>query len=321
MIDLTGLTFDDVLLRPQKGILKTRKDADISTRLDYHNLQVPFVLAPMPAVSDWITCYQMTEQGGASVVHRFQTTEEQIEIYRKAKEYAEYFGVENPAIFCAVGLDDRWKKLYDSGVRNFCLDVAHGHSEAVCHFLKDEASLDATWMVGNIATKEGAMDLVDWGADIIKVGVGPGSVCTTREVTGHGVPQLQAIAEARLGAPDSYIVADGGIKNSGDIVKALAVGADAVMMGRMFAHTIHAPGAGEYYGCASATLNGHRAPEGAHITVTEERESMEDIVKRLAWGLRSGISYSGARNIDELQAFADFQVVSAGTGVESAVRL
>jgi IMP dehydrogenase len=223
----------------------------------------------------------------------------------------------------AVGLDHyRFATLYQAGVRKFCLDVAHAHSLALIDFFKEIDAPDAEWMVGNVATAEGARWLLDnTPANSIKGGIGPGSVCTTREVTGHGVPQLTAIQEIAQEVRDEVtIIADGGIRSSGDIVKALAAGAHMVMIGRLFAAALECKNDGMYWGCASGQVNNHRAPEGVTVKVTPTPEPLEDIVKRLAWGLRSGISYSGATDILSLQDNAVFIPASGATQIEGRTR-
>jgi IMP dehydrogenase len=216
--------------------------------------------------------------------------------------------------------------FYNAGARIFCLDVAHGDHTQVINYVKNFKELgpkDTKLIVGNIATASGAFRLMEAGADAIKIGIGPGAACRTREVTGFGVPQLTAImniASIMNGFPHVRLIADGGIKNSGDIVKALAAGADTVMIGSLLAGCDEAPNPGQYYGNASVQLNGHRAPEGIGGYVLKTG-STEDTIKELAWGIRSGLSYGGATNIKELKENAQFIQVTAAGQHESQTRL
>jgi IMP dehydrogenase len=221
-----------------------------------------------------------------------------------------------------------------AGVDVLVVDIAHGHSD---HVIKIGRTLKQQFpntpvIAGNVATADGVRDLAEAGADAVKVGIGPGSICTTRIVTGFGVPQVTAIADCAeagqaLGVP---IIADGGIQNSGDLTKALAAGANSVMLGSLFAGTIESPGAtvvreGRQYkvvrGMASLTANVQRkmvdnnplsdsdwneiVPEGVEALVPY-RGSVVDILHQLVGGLRSGMSYAGASTIAELQEKAEF---------------
>lgn len=309
-MDLSGLTFDDVLLRPQKGVLNSRKEADISC--PSLSLDIPFISAAMPSVATTELISELTRLGGMGVVHRMN---------RGEQELISDFEKTNRLAAVAVGLNTYINKLYEAGVMLFVLDIAHAHTDvslkSISRFKKNYPF--AKLIAGNVATAEGAYDLMNAGADAIKVGIGPGSVCTTRQVTGFGVPQLEAIQQARMGVEDHRIpiIADGGIRNSGDIVKALAAGADAVMIGSLFAHAIEAENGGTHYGCASHKVNGHNAPEGIEMTITAPPEPLESIVKRLTWGIRSGISYAGATNIKELQENAEWIKLSDAGRKES----
>lgn len=304
--DFEGLSFDDVLLRPQKSVLKTRVDADLTTSFLGRELRVPFLSAPMPSVTGPMLAIHLNRHGGLPVLHRFCSISEQFDEYYQMKTY----GI-NPAV--SIGIHDgieRTHPFLGAGANIFVLDVAHAHSDPVIQFVKNwkqaMGGYDVKLVVGNIATTEAAWDLYAAGADALKVGIGPGSVCTTRQVTGFGVPQLQAIRDVkvRLGSW-TPIIADGGIRNSGDIVKALAAGADVVMIGSLFAHAEEAPNHGTHYGCASSRLGERSAPEGIDMGIIS-KEPLADIVNRLAGGLRSGISYGGGTNIAELRAKADW---------------
>jgi IMP dehydrogenase len=241
----------------------------------------------------------------------------------------------------------RAEALLQAGADVLVLDIAHGHADHCLDMLKAlrHNFPQAQLIAGNVATREGAADLAEAGADAIKVGIGPGSICTTRIVTGFGVPQLTAIIDSAQGVADTGrnipIIADGGIKTSGDLVKALAAGADSVMIGGLFAGCEEAPGAtvirdGQKFkvvrGMASlGAAMGRKAveqnndesaesqedwdkvvPEGVEAVVPY-RGHVEELLHQLVGGLRSGLSYGGASTIKELQANAEFiEITPAG---------
>jgi len=206
------------------------------------------------------------------------------------------------------------------------VDVAHGHHERMVNMIKAVKGWyeDVEVIAGNVATSSGCVDLAEAGADAIKVGIGPGAACTTREVTGFGVPQLTALEECvrvKELFPNIKIIADGGIKNSGDIVKALAFGADTVMLGRLLAGAKEAPHPGQYFGNASARIRDYRAPEGVEGQV-EVEGFLEDIIKNLTWGIRSGLSYAGVSSIYHLHSKdIEYTIVSPQTMTETRTRI
>jgi IMP dehydrogenase len=320
----SGLSYDDVLLVPKLGVLEHRADADLSTYVTNKiMLDIPIVSAPMTSITESLMASTMADRGGLGVIHRFMTPQEQRDEY-------ECGSLDTPKpdnIACALGIkeDDllRFELLFDAGCRIFVIDIAHAHCLQMKNFMEmvmlSDMAESSQFIVGNVGTAEGAQFLQDLGADAIKVGIGPGAACTTREVTGFGVPQLSAIAEIAESV-SIPIMADGGIKTSGDIVKALAAGASTVMIGRLLAGTDEAAIPGEYFGMASRRMNGHNAPEGVEGEV-ERIGSANDVLKSLLWGIRSGISYAGARNIDELQDNAEFILVGYGAHVETATRI
>jgi IMP dehydrogenase len=246
---------------------------------------------------------------------------------------------------------ERAEALLEAGADVLVLDIAHGHADHCIEMIKQlrRRFPPCQIVAGNVATREGARELAEAGADAIKVGIGPGSICTTRIVTGFGVPQLTAIMDSAAGVADAGlqtpIVADGGIKTSGDMVKALAAGASTVMIGSLFAGSEEAPGSpvirnGQKVkvvrGMASlGAAMGRQAAEKTQDESAEDQEDWDkvvpegveavvpyrgevgDIVYQLVGGLRSGLSYGGARNIQELQATAEFVEITAAGVRES----
>lgn len=237
-----ALTFDDVLLRPRyAGFL--RSDINLSVQLTPHvKLQAPLISAPMDTVTESELAIALAKAGGIGIIHRNLTIDDQAAEVKKVKAKSLLVGA---AVGSSPGFEQRVEALIKAGVDVLVVDSAHGHSLKVITTLahiKDKYDIDV--IAGNVATEEGARALINAGADALRVGMGPGAICTTRIVSGMGVPQLTGIMETakvaqRHGVP---VIADGGLVHSGDVVKALAAGASCVMFGRLFAACKEAPG-------------------------------------------------------------------------------
>jgi IMP dehydrogenase len=237
-----ALTFDDVLLKPRYAGF-SRSEINLSTKLTKNiSLSSPLTSSPMDTVTERSLAIALAKMGGIGFIHRNLSVEDQVEEVVAVKEENLLVGA---AIGSSPGFEARVEKLVAAGADVILVDSAHGYSQqvilAVSH-IKQNYKVDV--IAGNVATAEGAKAMIDAGADGIRVGMGPGAICSTRVVSGMGVPQLTAILDTakvahRHGVP---IIADGGISYSGDITKALAAGASTVMMGRMYAATIEAPG-------------------------------------------------------------------------------
>jgi IMP dehydrogenase len=239
----TALTFDDVLLKPRyAGFL--RHEIDLGVQLTPRiRLSAPLVSAPMDTVTESNLAIALAQVGGLGIIHRNLTVADQAREVRKVVEKGLPVGA---AIGSSDGYEARVKALIEAGTNVLVVDSAHGHALnviAAVHNIK--ATYDIDVIAGNVATAEGAKALITAGADALRVGMGPGAICSTRIVSGMGVPQLTAILETVSVARHHNVpvIADGGINYSGDITKALAAGASAVMLGRMFAATREAPGA------------------------------------------------------------------------------
>lgn len=316
-----GLTFDDVLIVPAKSEVRSRRVPQLETQLSKKTkLQIPIIAANMDTITESAMAISMAKMGGLGIIHRFLSIEDQAAEVRKVAES----GVSHIAGSIGVNEDfkERAKALVDAGCTIMTIDIAHGHSVSMLEttkFLKDSfPHLDV--IAGNVATPEGTYDLIKAGADSIKVGIGPGSMCTTRIITGCGVPQLTAIAMCFEAAAEYQvpIIADGGIKTSGDIVKALSAGASVVMVGSLLAGTIETPGEikkGQkvYRGMASksaqVTWRGEvpegMAPEGESTTVPCKGH-VKDVIHELCGGIRSGMSYINAVELSEVREKATF---------------
>lgn len=238
----TSLTFDDVLLRPGYAGFD-RSTITLRTKLTRRiQLDAPFVSAPMDTVTESELAIALASLGGIGIIHRNLSIDNQVSEVKKVKESGCKVGA---AVGSSAGYEDRVKALVDTGVDVLLVDSAHGYAIKVIETVKYiKKNYDIDVIAGSIATREGAQALVDAGADGLRVGMGPGAICTTRIVSGMGVPQLSALLEVAevAHAADVPMIADGGIINSGDVVKALAAGASTIMMGRMFAACIEAPG-------------------------------------------------------------------------------
>lgn len=240
---LQGLTFDDVLLLPGFSDF-SRSDISVATKLTRHiDLQAPFVSSPMDTVTEKSLAMSLASLGGIGILHRNLSVEDQALQVRDVKQEGFLVGA---AVGASDGYQDRVKALVEAGVDVIVVDSAHGYAKPIIDAIKwIKKTYPKTDVIGgNIATFDGAKALIESGADALRVGMGPGAICTTRVISGMGVPQITALTETVRAAASHNIpvIADGGIKYSGDMVKALAVGASAVMMGSFFASSEEAPG-------------------------------------------------------------------------------
>jgi IMP dehydrogenase len=351
---LLGLTFDDVLLIPQYSEILPG-DASVATRFSRHiALNTPVVSAAMDTVTEDVMAIAMAIEGGIGVVHRNQTPEHQAEQVAAVKAAAvpaeatlasvDSRGRLRVAAAVGVGIDSiaRAEALVRAGVDVLVVDTAHGHTRNVIEALRRyrDSYGDAIDLVaGNVATPEGTAALIEAGADGVKVGIGPGSICTTRIVAGVGVPQLTAImmCAAVAHAHDVPIVGDGGIRYSGDIVKALAAGADSVMLGRLLAVAEESPGEAErvggrvvkeYRGMGSLgamSAGSDRypqvdrrklVPEGVEALVAVAGP-LAGILYQLIGGTKAGMTYCGAESIADLRLKARFVQLTQSGQLES----
>lgn len=350
-----GLTFDDVLLIPAESHVLPN-EVDLHTQLAPNlKLNIPIISAGMDTVTEGAMAIAIALQGGLGVIHK------NMSITAQAGEVANVKNVVVPSNITKAAVDDnnhllvaaaigvtsdtfeRAEALIEKGADAIVIDTAHGHSAGVLRKIKEirEHFPDITLIAGNIATGDAARALFDSGVDIVKVGIGPGSICTTRVVAGVGVPQITAIYDAATAAREYHkpIIADGGMKYSGDIVKALAAGGNAVMLGSMLSGTTEAPGEifesdGHKFktyrgmGSVGAMAQAHGSsdryfqggvneanklvPEGVEARV-EYKGDVSDIIFQIIGGLRSGMGYVGAATIDDLRENAQFvKITNAG---------
>ena len=339
-----ALTFDDVLMLPRySNILPTNTNISL-TLTKKIILKVPFLSSAMDTVTESNMAIAMARAGGIGIIHRNLNIKNQSKEVKKVK-------IKNLLVGAAIGTNqedlERARSLQNNGVDLIVIDTAHGHSEKVLKILSllKKINNKIPICVGNIATGEAAKKLYNAGADIIKVGIGPGSICTTRMVAGIGVPQISAIMDVKksLNKKKIKIISDGGIKFSGDIPKALAAGADGIMMGSIFAGTKESPGKkfrikGKLYkqyrgmGSIGAMSSGSAnryfqknykdkskfVPEGVEGRV-EYKGNVSKIIYQLQGGLRSSMGYIGAKNLSEIKNKAKFIKITKAGFYESMV--
>lgn len=327
-----GYSYGDVLIIPKYNKVISRRDVEFKTKVTRnYEIDMPLIAANMDSICDSKMAIALGKLGGLGVIHRFMTIEEQAQEVEKVKQ-------ENLIAAAAIGVKDakeRTQSLVNSGVNILVIDLAHGHSKyagKTLDYLKEHyPKIDI--MAGNIATKDGAEYFLSKGADAIKIGIGPGALCTTRLMTGAGVPQITAIMDVYEATKGEIpICADAGIKNPGDVVKALGAGANTVMCGFIFAGTEETPGKiiekngrkfKQYIGSASyevsmknLELNNEKndviSVEGEKIIVPF-KGPIQPIVKKFLGSLASGMTYIGAKKMINIIGKADFiEMTSAG---------
>jgi len=365
------LTFDDVLMRPNYCGFESRKDVSTKTVLvpGRLELEIPILSSPMDTITGPEMCVKMNELGGMGILHRFCSIEENVKMFNRAHEIQFQLNANHGVlnIGVSVGVNeglDRATALWKAGARIFCVDTAHAHSKLagrMVHSLRTEFGDEIIIIGGSVCTYAGSDYLVSKGADIIRVGIGPGGFCLTRTQTGFGLPQFSTLQEcAKCSKP---IIADGGIKQPGDVVKALGIGSACVMLGSMLAGTLETPGEVIY-----ENRNGTRLPEEikqrpmpplpietnvatyypfkaargmASRSVVEEmygempdwktyegistmvpaKGSASEVIQNIIGGLRSGLTYAGAKDLEELRRRVDFVKITPAGRIESGAHI
>ena len=339
-----SLTFDDVTLIPQySSVLPTETitNCKLSKNL---NLQIPLLSSAMDTVTESKMAIAISKSGGIGVIHRNLSIEKQVVEVQKVKR-------SNCLVGAAIGVSsrdlERAEELSRIKTDLIVIDTAHGHTKKVLTMIKKikKKLKNSALCAGNIATGKAAKFLADNGVDIVKVGIGPGSICTTRLVAGIGVPQLSAVIDVKkaLKKYNTKIISDGGIKFSGDLAKAIAAGADAIMIGSLFSATMESPGKiirhkGKLYknfrgmGSAGAMAAGsadryfQKKSENISKYVAEGVEGIvqfkgpvNKIIYNLVGGLKSSMGYMGAKTIKDLQKKGQFLKISKAGFYESMV--
>jgi len=340
-----ALTFDDVTMAPKYSEVLP-SEVDTSTKLSNNlTLKIPLLSSAMDTVTESKMAIAIAKAGGIGVIHRNLDIKKQIQEIRKVKK-------EKLLVGGAVGAGPlelkRAKALLKENIDLIVVDTAHGHSKKVAEIIKAIRKMKTkktTLCAGNIATTEAAKFLIKLGVDIVKVGIGPGSICTTRLVAGIGVPQLSAIIEVKKGVKNNKtkIISDGGIKYSGDIAKALSAGADAVMIGSLFAGSLETPGklikrngklfksfrgmgsvgamnkgsADRYFQKKQQDISKY-VPEGVEGFVKYKGE-VKRIIYKLIGGLKSSMGYLGAKKVTLLKNKPNFVKITKAGFYESMV--
>jgi IMP dehydrogenase len=339
-----SLTFDDVTLIPQySSVLPT--DTITNCKLSKNlNLQIPLLSSAMDTVTESKMAIAISKSGGIGVIHRNLSIEKQVVEIQKVKR-------SNCLVGAAIGVSsrdlERAEELSRIKTNLIVIDTAHGHTKKVLNMIKKikKKLKNSALCAGNIATGKAAKFLADNGVDIVKVGIGPGSICTTRLVAGIGVPQLSAVIDVKkaLKKYNTKIISDGGIKFSGDLAKAIAAGADAIMIGSLFSGTMESPGkiirykgklyknfrgmgsvgamnagsADRYYQKKNKNIKKY-VPEGVEGMV-KFKGSVKEIIYNLVGGLKSSMGYMGAKTIKDLQKKGQFLKISKAGFYESMV--
>lgn len=350
----TAYTYDDIQLIPKYSEVESRSKISLKSRLSRNfNVMLPFIGSPMDTVCEVEMAIKLLKMGGVGCIHRFmsidsqamQVKEIQQFLYTNKEELQPIWGDERKPIMVAVGATgdylERTEALVDAGANVILIDVAHGHhinvKSAVEEMIKFREITNQHFdiIAGNVATYDGAFDLCKWGVDGIRCGIGGGSLCLTRIETGHGIPNVTSIDQCVLGSLNASngevpVIADGGIRTAGDIAKAIAAGADTVMLGSLLAGTQEAPGLviekgnhlfKRYRGSASLeTKSAHNQPtrnvEGVS-TVIPYKGGVKFVIYRLRDGLQSALSYTGAHSIPEYHSKVDWVIVTNAGVVEA----
>ena len=324
------LTYDDVQILPKYSEVKHRVNCDTSTYVTKNwELKIPIVSSPMDTVTEVIMAQHMNELGGLGIIHRFLSIEEQSSQVGRVT-----LGPSSAAIGVTGDFIERAQELVKQGCKILCIDVAHGHHKLVkesIRRIKNEVNGQVDLLVGNISTGESARDLCEWGADGLRIGIGGGSLCSTRIQTGVGVPMVSSILSC-VAVADGYNVpcmADGGIRSSGDVCKGLGAGADTVMLGSLLSGTKESPGVitkqgqwpnevlqKKYRGSASIeskTDRGESKNVEGYSTTVPYKGKVKRIISDVIDGLKSSMSYVGANNIEEFQSKCELiKVTNAG---------
>lgn len=326
-------TFDDIALVPQFNNVPSRTEPSLETWLTKKmKMAQPILCSNMDTTVGEELAPILLEEGSIPIFHRFASFEIQ-------KAWVEKY-TDKMFISCGIQNIDQTRQLLDLGAAGVCIDVAHGHSDRMFYFIQElkRTHPDKEIIAGNVCTAMAYHDLVNAGADAVKVGVGPGAACTTRMVTGFGVPQFTAIYDCAKVAEKLRVplIADGGIRNSRDLVLALAAGASTVMVGKLFSMTLESAAPkrksengweAKFRGQASVDFQTDFYGGLKEKTVAEGIDfwgpvtgSAKELMDNLLGGLRSGLTYGGARNIKELQRKAEFVLVTANYLGESRPR-
>jgi len=338
---MVALTFSDVLIKPKHSRIRSRKDVSLNTSFGHFELALPVFSANMKSITGVKMAVEMYNNGAMGMLHRFCSIEEAVDDFKEVATLAS--DLQHPC-GVSIGIHDndkeRFDKLYEAGAKIFCIDVAHGDHASVQDMLKwiNQKKLSDVYIIaGNVATGDGAYNLADWGANCVKIGIGPGHACMTRKFTGVGVPQLYALEDVdtvfkQQGISNVQKIADGGIEAVGDISKALKY-VDGVMLGKFLSGTAETPGPvfqnqqGSFYKVYAGSASGENKFSNGQTTDFVEGVAMEVpfrgkvyyILKSILEGVQSACSYVGANNLKEFKDLCEFIQISGGGKTESKI--
>jgi IMP dehydrogenase len=336
-------TFDDIQIIPKYSEVESRSQCNLTTRFTkQYKLGTPLVASPMDTVTEYNMAIAIASHGGVGILHRFMSIEKQSNQVRKIKEQEKLVSA---AIGATGDYKERAQELVNAGAIVLLIDVAHGNTKQVrdaITWCKQNLPNYVDVIAGNVATYEGARNLAQWGADAIRVGIGNGSLCETRIRTGIGIPQVTALIESIRAVEESGIdvpiIADGGIKMTGDVAKALSLGADSVMIGSLLAGTRESPGEihrmgmwpneqlfKKYRGSASAEVKQVHGLEEKNVEGNSKlipyKGKVERIISDIGDGVRSAMSYVDATTIEEFQAKSEHVLITQNGLIEAKPHL
>jgi len=334
-----ALTYDDISIIPKHSNILHRDDVSTITEVTKNiYLEVPLISSPMDTITGYHMALEMAALGGMGIVHRFMSIRSQCGIIKRLIEHT---------VGAAIGVTDdyieRAQELVNNGCKIILIDVAHGHHLLVkdaMRRIKNEIKGDYDIIAGSIATGEAARDLCEWGVDAVRVGIGGGSLCSTRIQTGVGIPMVTALFDT-VSACDTYnipVIADGGIRVPGDVAKAIACGANAVMLGSLLSGTKETPGSiiknglwpneklyKKYRGSASIESKLDRGETVKNVEGYSKNVPYKGKTKRIiddiVYGLKSSMSYINGLNIEDYQSKADFVKITNAGLIESKPHL
>jgi len=350
----TTYTFDDIQILPKYSEIASRSQCNLKTRFTKnYEMLMPYVSAPMDTVTDYEMASFMMGYGGVGVLHRFMSIEEQAKKVNEIKigriNHGMVYSIPHAITCAAIGAtgdyQERAKELVRAGASVLLIDVAHGNTKQVkdaITWCKENIADYVDIVAGNVATREGARNLADWGCDAIRVGIGNGSLCETRIRTGIGVPQVTALMECIAGVEESGldvpVIADGGMKMPGDIAKALSLGADSVMLGSLLSGTRESPGEiqkvgmwpkeqlfKKYRGSASAESKKAHGMQDKNVEGNSKLIPYKGKAKRIlddiSDGLRSSMSYVNANDLKEFRLNSEHVLITQNGLIEAKPHL
>ena len=336
-------TFDDIQIIPKYSEVDSRGKCNLVTNFTkQYKLGTPLVASPMDTVTEYNMAITIASHGGVGVVHRFMSIEKQANQVRKIKEQEKLVSA---AIGATADYKERAQELVNAGAIVLLIDVAHGNTKQVkdaISWCKQNLPNYVDVIAGNIATYEGARNLVEWGADAIRIGIGNGSLCETRIRTGIGIPQVTALIDCVRAVEESGIdvpiIADGGVRMTGDVAKALSLGADSVMLGSILAGTRESPGEiqrmgmwpneqlfKKYRGSASAEVKQVHGLEEKNVEGNSKlipyKGKVERVINDINDGVRSAMSYVNATTIREFQVKSEHVLITQNGLIEAKPHL